>query len=209
MNYLRRIKLYNGGKDVKAKKIVDGHFGVYHSKDQIDDLGDSIDMLPISVGVKAIQFKSPPVESFDPESETFKEIATNALKKNSGCQAGPRFLVFERSTKTFYELFCGNKSEQRVAPSIISYLPVTQEMIDGGMTKEKEVRDMPKPFTLKSQLAENNEGTWFAPNVEDCLTPFDGLFTRDELQEAIALFENTGDGSEEVKEEEAPKRRSR
>lgn len=209
VNYLRRIKLYNGGKDVKAKKVEDGHFGIYMSKDEINDLGDSIDLLPICVGVKAVQFSTPPRESFDPESEEFKEIATKALKKNSGCQAGPRFLVFERSTREFYELFCGNKSEQREAATMITYLPVTQEMIDGGQTKETEPREYPKPFTLSTRLAENAEGSWFAPKVEECLTPFDGLFTGEQLKEAIALFENTGDGSEEVKEEDAPKRRRR
>lgn len=196
---------------MKAKRIDDGHFGVYMSKDQIKGLGDSIDLLPILVGVKAVEFKSPPIESFDAESAEFKDISTRALKKGSGCQAGPRFLVFERTTKEFYELFCGNKSEQREAANIITYLPVTQEMIDADppQTKETEVRTYPKPFTFSSRLAENAEGTWFAPKTEDCLTPFDGLFTEEQLIAAIALFENTGDGSEEVKTEDAPKRRSR
>lgn len=208
MNYLRRIKLYNGGNDVKAKNVEDGHFGIYMSKGEIDDLGDSIDVIPILVGVKAVEFTSPPTESFDPESEEFKDIAKRSLKKNSKCQAGPRFLVYLRN-KGFYELFCGTKSEQREAATMMTYLPVTKEMIEAGQTKETEPRAFPKPFTIKTNLVENNDGSWFAPKVEDCLTPFENPFTEEELLEAVALFENTGDGSEEVKEEDAPKRRSR
>lgn len=209
VNYLRTIKLYNGGKEVKAKNVEDGHFGVYMSQGDINDLGDSVDLLPICVGVLAIEYKSPPIRNYDASSDEFKEISRKALTKDSGCKAGPRLLVFERTTGQFYEYFCGTKSEQRAAAAMMTYLPVTEEMIQNGQTKETEPRNVPKPFTIKTRLAENNQGSWFAPVVEDCLTPFDKLFSEDELREAIAKFENTGDGGEEVKEEEVSGRRQR
>ena len=55
------------------------------------------------------------IVSYDPDTEEFKRIAAQSMEKESHCMYGPSFLVFERSTASFLEFFCGNKSSRSEA----------------------------------------------------------------------------------------------
>lgn len=208
-DFLPRIQLYTKGKAIDKDLIEKGHYGIPRSGDQIDDLGKSIDVIPLALKAKAIDMSDPEnlIISNDVDSEEFKRIEEMASTPNSGCAVGPTYLVYERSTGSFYEFFCGSKSAIRESVKINQYLPVTPLMIQENLTKEKEPR-FAKPLTLGVQLLEKGNWTWHAPRVQDCLTPFDNLPDREELVKQIEKFLKKEDsGVETVTEETKSKRR--
>jgi len=208
--YLQRIQLFGKGGAVDKDLIGKGHFGVPKAEDDILDLGDSIDLLVIARKAKALDTSvSPPVESTDPTSAEFQRIEDRAENvPNSRCMYGPTYLVYERSTNTFYEYFCGNKSSRIASTTINDYLPVSQAMIDAGMSDEEAPRG-PKPMCLKSRFSENDKGTWFSPKAEDSLTPFKKLPTLDEIKEEVDKFLKKDTGPEAVAEDEVKVKRKR
>jgi hypothetical protein len=213
--WLRKIQL----STFTSKAVTDhgqkaGRFLVPLGNDQFQDLGESVDLIAYLIGPKAIDFsQSPPVESYDRESETFKDIERRAPKTNSKCQAGRRVLIFERSTGQFYEYFCGSSSSIRESAVIQDrYMIVTDEMLkaDPPVTTATEVREQPLPFTIKSRKKSNKKGTFFVPVSEGCLTKFKKVPTPQQLLEAVELFNNPfKEEGEEVKDKEVADRRAR
>lgn len=211
-SFLQRIQLYSGGTAVQKKLIESGNFGIPLSKDEIIDLGDSIDLLVIWRKAKAIDMSDTDniIVSNDVNSKEFQRIVDMADNtKDSGCAYGPDYLVFERSTAAFYEYFAGNASGRVESSKINTYMPVTPDMIKNGLTKETEPR-FSKPMTLKSKFTEKGRYTWYAPKAEDCLTPFAKLPTEKQINEELTRFLKKEDsGVETVPEDDARKKRSR
>lgn len=193
-SFLPRIQLYSGGKAVKKKLIEEGHFGQPKSADEVISFGAAIDVLVIDRKAKAIDMSDTDdiIVSNEPSSKEFQRIVEESNNKDSGCAWGPTYLVFERSTGKFYEFFCGSKSARYESSTINNYLPVTPEMIEAGVTEEKKPRG-PKPLTLSSQYIEKGKWAWYAPKASDCLTPFDKLFTKDQLVDEIERFQKRED----------------
>lgn len=175
-SFLQRLQLYSKGKSGPNGTIIEGgHYGIPKSGDEIEDLGNSIDVLVIARKAKAIDMSDTDniIVSNDTKSEEFKRIVDMADNvKDSGCAYGPTYLVFERSTRQFFEFFCGNKSGRYESSKINTYLPITAAMIDAGLTNETEPR-FAKPMTLKSQYVKKGKWEWFAPKAEDCLQTID------------------------------------
>ena len=110
IDFLPRIQLVTKGKYVDLGKIKPGHYGVPQGEDEILDLGESIDILPLAVRNKALDTNSdPPVAVYDTNDPLYTEIRERAGEKDSGCMYGPSFLVYERDTGEFYELFLGDR----------------------------------------------------------------------------------------------------
>lgn len=190
-SFIRRIQLFNGNKQVKADLIKDGHFGIPVSANEVIDLGKSVDLLVLWRRPKAMDFTGGTkniITSYDTNSDEFKRIVEAADKKSKGFAYGPTYLTWLREVPGFFEFYAGNASG-RIASSLINqYMIVTQDMIDNELTDEEEPRP-PKPMTLKSELVEDNDGnTYFVPKVEDCLTPFDKMFTVEAFNESLQKF---------------------
>ena len=188
--FLARIQLYGRGLAVDKDQISKGHFGVPRGDEDIQDLGKSVDVLVIARRAKALDVsdKTNLIETTDPDDGEFNRIVDLADNtKDSKCMYGPSYLVYERTTNKFYEFFCCTKSSRYESSKINTYLPVTQAMLDAGLTEETELRG-PKPMNLAAQYIERNDYAWFAPKVADGITPFDKFPSMDEVKTELDRF---------------------
>lgn len=207
-DYLKRIQLYSKGKHVDKKLVEAGNFGIPLSADRITQLGETVDFLFIERRAKAIDMSDLEnlIVSYDSTSDEFRRIEEASTVKDSGCSYGPSYLVFERATGKFYEFFCGSKSARIESSAINAYLPVTEQMIEAGVTEETKIRG-PKPCTLRAHLIETPRFTWHVPQPEDCLTPFTKLPTSEQIDEEVTKFRNPEEPELEVVEPDKRKRK--
>jgi hypothetical protein len=212
--YLERLQLYTKGKAIDQGLIPPGHYGIPHSDDNIEDLGVEIDVLPLVCRPKALDMrdKDAIVTNYDPESAQFKEIEALGKVTNSGCMFGLTFLIFERSTGKFYELFCGTKSMRTESGKIGAFLPIspaTAESIETKTGKPCKPRG-PLPCTLKAKYVTKGDWGWHVPVCSACTDPFDNLPDVDTLiaeQEKFMAMKNTE--VEKVEETTTTKKRAR
>ena len=120
------------------------------------------------------------IANYDPKSDEFKDIAARSAETDSNCMYGTSFLVFERTTGRFLELFFGTKSARPIAGDLAVYLALSQADIDRKDAAGADVSQMkphgPQPCTLKARLAKNKRGhSWHVPDVQECSTPFSNL----------------------------------
>jgi hypothetical protein len=193
-DYLGRMQLYTKSKANMKGLIPQGHYGVPESDEEIIDLGTSVDVLPLARRPKAIDMTDLEaiVVSYDKESPEFKRIEAKSAESDSHCQFGVSFLVYERSTGRFLEFFCGNKSSRREAKNVFPYLPLTPADLDAKAAAGNDVGDLkphgPLPVTLKAKVTENRKGTWHAPLVVRCSTPFTKLPSQEVIAREITKF---------------------
>lgn len=188
-NFLPRLQLITKGKFVDTGKIAPGHWGV-PSGDDIQDLGDKIDIIPFAFRPKAMDVsdREAIVTTYDNTDPEFKRIST--APKNTGCIWGPTFLVFERSTAKFYELFLSNASGRKEAANMRPFLPTADN--DG----------MPSPATLGIRYKSTKDYGWHVPVISKCSTTFEDLPSGDVILEEINKFMTQTGGVEKVTEEE-------
>jgi hypothetical protein len=216
-DFLKYVKLYTKGPDIDRGRIPPGHWGIPDGDDVIIDLGESIDVLPLARRPKALDTsdKSAVVVSYDETSEAFKQIASKSMEKDSGCQHGISFLLLERSTAQFLEVYFGNKSSRPEAKKVFPYLPLTQADIDrkaaAGADVEGLVPHGPVQVTLKVRMAENKKGqTWHVPMVVKCSVPFAKVPTTVVVvKEIVRFLTPKSEGVEKVVEPEGRKGRAR
>ena len=122
------------------------------------------------------------------EDEEFKRII--AAPKNSGCFWGPTFLIYERSTAAFYELFFNNASGRSEAGKFRAFLP-TEE--NGGV---------PSAATLTSRYKTKGEWGWHVPVISKCTLEFDAAPSIEVINAAVEKFNSMRTGVEKVSEEE-------
>jgi hypothetical protein len=173
--FLRRLELKSKGALIDTGKVRPGHYCVVKSRDDADDLGDSIDLLVLARKPKAIDMSDAGqiIVTYDRNSEVFKDIEKRSSVKDSRCQFGVTFLVIERSTGKLYEFFCGTVSSQREIPAISDHMRLTAEQIKARGLKDVKPHG-PLPLTLKSKRVEDkNKGySWFVPVPKTCSNPF-------------------------------------
>jgi hypothetical protein len=193
-DFLPRLQLYTKGKAINRKLVQPGNYGIPVSDDEVTDLGDTIDVLPLARRPKAIDLKDTQnvVAVYDLNDAEFERIKVQSAAKESGCMYGPSFLVYERSTGQFLEFFCGTKSARTEAKRIYPCLPLTQAMIDaleatGVDTSGMEPRGS-HPVTLKSKLVEKGQWSWHVPVAIKCSTPFTKLPPAAVIVEQINKF---------------------
>lgn len=202
-DFLKRIQLVTKGKFVDKGKIKPGHYGVPIGEDEIQDLGEAIDVLPLAVRDKALDTtQEPPLAVFNPEDEVFQDIVQRAGEKDSGCMYGPSFLLFERNTGKFYEFFCGNKSARAEAGKFAPYMPVSAEAAEAYGIKAQP----PQPLTLRSKYIERPRYSWHVPEVKKCSTPFTNLPPIEEIVAEVNKFLNPKTEEVEKAEETARSR---
>jgi len=201
-DFLQRIQLVTKGKFVDTGKINPGRWGVPQpGGEEILDLGPEIDILPLIVRAKALDMRDRDaiIAVYDRDLPEFERIRLLSQESNSGCMFGPSFLVIERNTGNFYELFMGNKSAQRESGKLRPFLPVSREKAEATATEPHG----PIPCTLKNRYIQRRDYGWHVPVVTKCSEPFSDLPTlervRDEVQKFAAAKDN---GIERVNEEE-------
>jgi hypothetical protein len=202
-SYLRRIQLYSKGKAVDTRQIDPGCFGV-PADDNIQSLGPEIDIIPLVVRSKAIDAKDRDavIVSYDETTDAFAEIRERAETKDSKCMWGFAFLVYERSTGDYYEMFFGTKTARNEVPNLVPFLPRTPEQ-EAEMTEQLGKTPQPSgPCTVKSKYITKGDWGWHAPVVHPCSTPFKGFNTEIALEQ-MNKFAALKDSVIEKVEEEA------
>ena len=196
--FLRRVQLVTKGKYVDKGKIAPGHYGVPGSEDEIQDLGESIDVLAFAVRDKALDTtEDPPLAVYDANDAVYQDIEERAGQKDSGCMFGPSFLLFERNTGQFFEFFCGNKSARMEAGKFSPFLPVSEAQAEQFGVEAQG----PQPLTLRAKYIERPRYSWHAPQVTKCSTPFNNLPEIEVIVTEINKFLNPKvDGAEIVEE---------
>lgn len=134
------------------------HYGLVLGKDQYEDLGAQVDVLPISWRPKAMRTTGGgdkgtlPVQYYDHALPEFKAIQVESEKPNSGCMFGPEFLLYIPSANRYATYFMSSKTSRRQAPELKAL--------------------MGRGATLKVQYIETASYSWHGPVVTVCLTRF-------------------------------------
>jgi len=210
-DYLQRIQLITKGKYVDTAKISPGRYGVPQpGGEEILDLGPEIDILPLCVRPKALDMRDREavIAVYDMDSSAFQEIKAESSKAGGGCMWGPSFLVLERSTGEFYELFMGTKSTRAESGNLVKFLAVSED----AATRRGVEAHGPLPCTLKVRYAKKGPHGWHVPVVTKCSEPFTTLPDVDRIREEVEKFVSAKDnGIQNVTEEEkkVTKRRAR
>jgi hypothetical protein len=212
-DFIGRMQLFTKGKAINKELIRPGHYGIPESDDEVYDLGTSVNILPLARRPKAIDMTDLEalVITYDMEAEEFKRIAAKSAEPESHCQFGPSFLVYEQSTRRFLEFFCGTKTNRIEAKKIYPFLPLTDGDIKRLAEAGNDVTGLeahgPIPLTLKVKLAENRKGSWHAPVVVACSTPFMGLPSAEVFCREITRFLTIKDNGVEKVEERTTRAR--
>lgn len=186
-NFLKRLQLYGKGKAVDQRLIAPGHFGVPLGKDKkgkdvIEDLGESVDLLIFGRRPKAIDMSDTQnlIIVYDRNDPEFSRIEEASGKKDSGCMYGTVFLVYERNTKTFYELLFGTKTARKRTDEMSAHMTLTQEKIDKLEEVGQDVEGLeprgPLPITVEAEYIDppSSPHSWFGPNPITCSVPIEG-----------------------------------
>jgi len=211
-DFLPRLQLYTKGKAVNRKLVGPGNYGVPVSEDEVNDLGEEIDILPLARRPKALDMSDTEniISVYDVNDPEFKRIQDQAAEKDSHCMFGPSFLVYERSTGQFLEFFCGTKSARTEAKKVFPYLPLTATMIDANPDLMGQSPHGPIPVTLKSKLVERGSYSWHVPVAVKCSSPFTKLPPAEVIYKEIEKFLAVKkEGAEVVKEADNRKERVR
>ncbi len=174
-------------------------------------------MVPLARRPKALDSsdKSAIVVSYDEQSAAFKEIEAKSGVKDSGCQHGISFLIWEQSTSQFLEFWFGAKSHRPEAKKLFPYLPLSQPDIDrraaAGADVEGLVPHGPIPVTLKVRVADNTKKgfSWHVPVVVKSLAPVRLPSTAVVVKEITRFLTVKSGGVEKVAEPEHRKARAR
>lgn len=153
-DFFYRLQLYGGKSNaVQEGKIGPNHYGI-PSEDDIIDLGSEVDVAVLVWRAKALSTQDEPIlESFDPETDLFKDIKNRSFQTNSGCMYGPEFLLYVPSVEKFLTFFMSSKTARREARKMEPLLRCAA--------------------TLKSRIIKTAQYIWTGPVVLPCSTPLD------------------------------------
>lgn len=180
-SFLKRIQLFTGSSPtIAAGLIMPGHFGLVHTKDNIEDLGVAMDCLPIAWRFKAMSFGEAVISVYNPKSDQFKDIMAKSDIPDSGCSYGLEFLIWLPVQKLFVSYFFNSKTSRRTAPDVKNNLG--------------------KPITIKSNLIKKPKQSWHGPVVVLCSTPFE-MPDDDDVLDQATKFANPKESEVEVAEQ--------
>jgi hypothetical protein len=154
-DFLSRIQLYSSKSNaVSEGKITPNHYGI-PTDNEVIDLGDEVDVVILSWRAKALDTSDTDniLESFDPDSDVFKDIRDRSGTPDSGCMFGPEFLIYVPSVEKFLTFFMSSKSARREARKMEPLLRCAA--------------------TLKSKIVKKGKYVWAAPVVLSCSQPLD------------------------------------
>lgn len=179
-DFLPRLQLTQATSElVKDEKVGAGHWVLVLNKEDFIDLGKEAEITVYDWRAKAMRTTKPVVSYYDRHSAEFKGIQSQSGVANSGCMAGPEFLVYVHSQQKLATLFMSSTSMQREAKNV-----------------------KPEPGSIKQVLlgvgkADNGKNKWSVPTVQPVAAPLD--FPSDEATVAVVTdFKNPKSGPEAV-----------
>jgi len=189
-DFLGRIQLIARNSKYVDAGFPAGNYGIPGTGEEITDLGDEIDIVPLAVRAKALDVsdKDAIISVYDTSNAEFQRIKN--APKNTGCMWGPSFLVVERSTGKMYEMFFGSPSGRISAAKLRPFLPV-----EGSPSQ---------PVTLSSEL-KTGKFRYYVPVVSKCSEPFDSSamqVSSEQIVEEVGKFLNPEKEVEKVPEGE-------
>lgn len=204
-NFLKRLHLYGKGKAVDLKLIGPGRFGVPMGKDKkgkeiIEDLGGAVDLLIFGRRPKALDLSDTQnlIIVYDRTNPEFSRIEEASGTKDSRCMYGTVFLVYERNTRTFYELFFGNPTARKRTDEMSAHMTLTQEKIDKLEEDGQDVEGLeprgPLPVTVEAEYIDppSSPHSWFGPNPVTCSVPIEGPSVADVVTECARFHAEKG-----------------
>lgn len=194
--YASRIQLVSKGKLVDEGKCPPGDFAIIDG-DTVTPLGKLIDVVPLAVLDKALDTSGEEVTvAFGRDNAIYQEIAERSNTADSGCMYGPCFLVFERSTSNFYEIFLNNKSGRSEAKKLYPFLPIGAAQAKAHGVKAQS----PRPCEVKSKYIKKPRYSWFAPQVGESTATFDNPPEQAVAVAAVKNFLKQAEVEEESRE---------
>lgn len=180
-DYLPRLKLCGAQAGECQRGIVGiGHYALIKSRQDIEDVGNDLNVIIIAGRAKAVQLGDPIIQSFDPECTLFKDIQEESTRKDSEAMYGPEFLVYIPDLKVYATFFMCNPTGRIVAPDL------SVRMGNGA--------------NLTSILIENKKFKWHGPVIKDCGEPLD-VPDSEKMSEVATKFLNEKDSEVELAEE--------
>lgn len=175
--FLPRLQLCGGSSDVvKEGKIGIGRYALIRGKDQLEDLGDKVDVLVCAGRTKALDVSGEkPLVSYDHKSDLFQAIIEGSKGVNTRKMYGPEYLVWIPSIQVMATFYLSSPTARNENPSILTRLR--------------------KAATLGAQLLKNPKGNkWHGPTIVPCSTPFD-IPDMEMVNAEISKFKNPKDGT--------------
>lgn len=155
--FLARLQLMgSSSKQCKQGLFPIGEWAMV-SGQTFTQIGKEVDCLIITWRPKALDTAAGDkhdevLNCYDFKSAEFQDIATRAQIKDSGCMAGPEYLLWVPKLNAFLTYFMSNKSGQQEAPNVKNRIG--------------------KDATLKITFVPSKKyGGWHAPICVDCATP--------------------------------------
>lgn len=154
--YLPRLQLCGASTNLcKEGKQPIGTFAIVVNKDTHEDLGKDANVWVLGLRLKALEIKDgTPISFFDHTTPEFRRIASLAGVQDSGCMAGPEYLVYIPAKKRFATYFLSSPSSQNEHPKLKAQLG--------------------KAVKLLVTLAENKKKQkWHVHKVVECSVPLE------------------------------------
>lgn len=164
------IQLFGGNSAaVKDEKIAVNRYGVRRSKDDIEDLGKEMHLIPVDWRAKAVEFGDDTMSVYDPEDPEFQRIQVRADEPGMGAMYGVEFLLWNPKLGEFVAFFFGSKSTRRLAGEVRAL--------------------MGKGIAFGIKPVENKYGKWPVPTITASALPMEGP-AADALEAARDKFNN-------------------
>lgn len=159
VDYLPRIKLCQGqSKEVGRKKVKSpGNFALIKTKEDIEDLGDEVEIVICAGRPKAMSTGDTIISIFEDDSPEFKRIQADSKVKDSGCFYGPEYLVYLPSHECFATLFLNNPTARREAGAFHARLGNAALLVSNFIEPE------------------GSKYSWYGPQCKDLTTPIPNL----------------------------------
>ncbi len=188
-DFLPQIRIYGSeNKLVKAKKFPMGEFGLYHSSDNVDELGEEFDLVCIAARPRASIIEDTPVSYYDFKSDSFQQVKDKALAKVESFLVGFEFLTWIPSFSRFALFYMGSITLRRESPSMKSLIG--------------------KGASLKIILIEGKKYTWHGCKCFPCSAPLTVPDT-DDLKRELHKFKNPPASEVEVVKDDEGNERAR
>ena len=199
--YAQRIQLASKGKLVDSGTVKPGNYAIIDG-DSATDIGSEVDVIPIAVLDKALDTScNPPEVYFGRGTPKYVDVSTRANTPDSGCMYGPVFLVVERKTGKFFEIFFNNKSGRSEAAKLYEFLPIGQAQAKACNVQPRA----PQPASLTSKYVEskrNKSWKWHVPVIKPSTATFAVIPTKEALIEKVTGFlDQKSTPAEEKKEQ--------
>lgn len=146
--FLPRVQVCGGNSKLcQTQKIAVGKLALVRTKEDFVDLGDSVNMIPLTYRFAALDMSD--IESvksyFDPNSAEYKDVQARSEEPDSGCCYGPQFLIWVPTLKEFATFLFGAKSTRPEARKM-------KARLNQGVT-------------MKSRLITTPQYAWHVPSI--------------------------------------------